>query len=547
MENPLNTVLEYHTRTKHHYSGYARGPGFMDWKNQPKPFRRYSGTEIIQLDKPSNALSPPFVKSLWSGQIPSQQLNAGSVSHLFYDSLAISAWKSTGTDKWALRVNPSSGNLHPTEGYLLSNAIDGMVQSPAVFHYAPDEHVLEVRAVFSQSLWEALTRQLPNDVLLVGLTSIFWREAWKYGERAYRYCQHDVGHAIAAVSIAAAGLGWEVRMMDGLSSDQIAVLLGIQQGSGPEAEYPEVLLAIFPQGMELENRALPSDAVAQFKFLDWHGISNRLSASHTQWPIIGDISQAVRKPEGQVNGNNNLVSHMKYAMEGFNYDSDDPTLREIVRSRRSAVAMDGRTRISQENFYNILLGTVSNPNRVPFLVLPWEPQVHLAIFIHQVEGLEPGLYLLVRDINQLENLQKVIQAEFAWEIVSGIPEELNLFRLALGDTRQLAKQISCHQDIAANGCFSLGMISRFEIALRNKGAWFYPFLYWECGTIGQMLYLGAEAAGLRGTGIGCYFDDGMHSILSIHNHQYQDLYHFTIGNPLEDVRLRTLPAYPDLD
>ena len=43
--------------------------------------------------------------------------------------------------------------------------------------------------------------------LIVGLTSIFWREAWKYGERAYRYCCHDLGHAMMSVLLAARALG----------------------------------------------------------------------------------------------------------------------------------------------------------------------------------------------------------------------------------------------------------------------------------------------------------------------------------------------------
>ena len=35
----------------------------------------------------------------------------------------------------------------------------------------------------------------------------------------------------------------------------------------------------------------------------------------------------------------------------------------------------------------------------------------------------------------------------------------------------------------------------------------YRRLFWECGLIGQVLYLEAEAAGVRGTGIGCFYDD----------------------------------------
>ena len=62
--------------------------------------------------------------------------------------------------------------------------------------------------------------------------------------------------------------------------------------------------------------------------------------------------------------------------------------------------------------------------------------------------------------------------------------------------------------------------------------------------IGQMLYLEAEAAGVRGTGIGCFFDDAMHEVLGISDHSWQSLYHFTVGGAVEDSRLQTAPAYP---
>ena len=61
--------------------------------------------------------------------------------------------------------------------------------------------------------------------------------------------------------------------------------------------------------------------------------------------------------------------------------------------------------------------------------------------------------------------------------------------------------------------------------------------------IGQILYLAAEAYGLCGTGIGCFFDDAVHEILGLEDKRYQSLYHFTIGRPVEDPRLTTYPAY----
>jgi hypothetical protein len=176
-------------------------------------------------------------------------------------------------------------------------------------------------------------------------------------------------------------------------------------------------------------------------------------------------------------------------------------------------------------------------------MLPWPPQVHLALFVHRVTGLAPGLYFLARDAAQVAALRAALKSDFAWAAPDGCPPELPLYRLAHGDMRAMARRISCGQDIAADGCFSLGMLAEFERPLSEHGAWSYPRLFWECGLIGQVLYLEAEAADVRGTGIGCFFDDGMHDLLGLAGRRYQDLYHFTVGGPVDDPRLTTLPAY----
>jgi hypothetical protein len=121
---------------------------------------------------------------------------------------------------------------------------------------------------------------------------------------------------------------------------------------------------------------------------------------------------------------------------------------------------------------------------------------------------------------------------------------MQLYRLVTGDARRVAAQVSCGQDIAADGCFSVAMLADFERPLSEVGPWVYPRLYWECGLIGQVLYLEAEASGIHATGIGCYFDDPVHDLLGLTGRSFEDLYHFTLGGPVDDSRLTTLPAYP---
>ena len=105
-------------------------------------------------------------------------------------------------------------------------------------------------------------------------------------------------------------------------------------------------------------------------------------------------------------------------------------------------------------------------------------------------------------------------------------------------------QLSCGQEIARDSAFALGMIAEFDERLETFGPWFYKRLFWETGILGQVLYLEAEAAGIRSTGIGCFFDDPVHRVLGFHPQtKWQSLYHFTVGGPIDDDRLTTLPPY----
>ena len=123
------------------------------------------------------------------------------------------------------------------------------------------------------------------------------------------------------------------------------------------------------------------------------------------------------------------------------------------------------------------------------------------------------------------------------------PPGLPLYLLQEGDCRALAARVSCGQDIAGDGAFSLGMIAEYRDSLTTYGAAFYRNLFWEAGMVGQVLYLEAEEAGIRSTGIGCYFDDPVHEVFGIDSIEWQSFYHFTVGGPVEDRRLTTLPAY----
>lgn len=583
--DPIDRVIRYHVQTKHHFNRYARALGYLDWANQPDPFRRYEGAQLIPLPllKPDEEpLSPAYDAIFQSGAVPCQPVTMQSLSRFFEFALALSAWKKGGEMEWALRSNPSSGNLHPTEGYLVLPQFDGLNLNPGLYHYASKEHGLEWRAEFPAEQVARLLAPFPPGAFLFGLTSVHWREAWKYGERAFRYCNHDVGHAIGSARIAAATLGWDMVMLDGVEQNTVALLLGTNRAddfADVEPEHPDCLAVIWPlwdvkgegvgvrgheevKGEGLGGRGsktemplfLDAALVKDLSNASWYGKANRLSQDHgVHWDIIDEAAEASWKTTAEKLTIPLGLSLKSVTPHPLPLTPHGPLAGQVIRQRRSAVSFDGKTSISAATFFRMMQLVMPRSDRpqlerpMPWDVWSHDPAIHLLLFVHRVDGLTPGLYVLVRDPKKLMFIQQSMNPELTWTLAPGCPEDLPLYWLLEGDAKKAAVQVSCHQDIAGDSAFSLGMIAEFEGRLREGGAWWYPRLFWESGLLGQVLYLEAEAAGVRGTGIGCFFDDPVHEIVGIKERSFQSLYHFTVGGPVEDGRLMTLQAYHHLN
>ncbi len=542
----LSTVFAYHERTKHHFHRSAQSLGYMDWANQPYPFRNYDGaTETrLALDHEPPPLAYDRIYELNAS--PPALVCMGSVADLFRYSLALTAWKQAGTNRWALRVNPSSGNLHPTEAYVLLDTTGNEEKSPTLYHYVSETHCLERRASFSKEIWNSLTRDLPAGSFLVGLSSVIWREAWKYGERAFRYCQHDMGHAVAALRFSAVLCGWELKLVSSWSTDLLASLLGLNRQEEflqEERDEPELLAVVTPSTSGAKNAVdFPTPAeetIEDIRLAQWYGRANQLSREHVVWPVIDEVTATTRMPQDVTLATppRELVSHWQPSGPTLNVDA-----QQIIHQRRSCLALDGRSSVSRDIFLRMLARTLPGPYP-PWDALYWATTIHLALFVHRVDGITPGLYLLVRDPSKKRLLQEAMRETFVWQTPPGVPTGFPLYLLIEGDCRDAARALSCHQDIAADGFFSIGMIAEFAEPIRIHGAWFYRNLFWEAGMVGQVLYLEAEAAGARSTGIGCYFDDPVHDVLGLADNQFQSLYHFTVGVPVEDDRLQTRRPY----
>jgi len=554
-------AVRYHEATKHHFNRFARSLGYLDWATQPDPFRRYGDAPFHHLPRVAaglgrasgvdpGALGTADVPYSWlyEQHVAAYPIDQHSIGEFLRCSMGLSAWKQYGQSRWSLRVNPSSGNLHPTEAWI--------VHDGRVCHYAPREHGLEERCLFESPAARTLkVRATDDDYFLVALTSIIWREAWKYGERAFRYCQHDVGHAVGALRFAAALLGWRLQLLPGWSDAQIAALLGLDRDADYEdAEREEaecIALVSASPGFGIRDSGLdPTALVAAVRAGVWSGRANRLSSERVDWPIIDEVAVATRYPGPGISEPRTFeprTSEFRPSEPRTNGSPipdpgsriptpTPPAARQIILQRRSALAFDPRGVLERETLFR-MLGRL-HPPAPPWDAIYWPPHVHLVLFIHRVHDLTPGIYAYLRDPALLDEWRAAMRAEFMWEAVTtSTGEPARLFLLVPIDARRIANRVSCDQDIAEDGFFGLAMISRFAEPLREHGEWFYRRLFWECGLIGQLLYLEAEAAGARSTGIGCYYDDPVHELLGLSGDEWQNLYHFSMGLPIEDTRL----------
>ena len=493
----ITTVLEYHDRTKHRPSRYAASLGYMDWATQPNPYRRYIGAPLIPLTH--SQITPPYHLLFEKGSLPSAPLCIESLSQLLRYSLGLAAIKSHGGSEWALRCNASSGNLQPTECYIIAPAMVGLSDHPTLSHYAPREHALELLHTYETPL--------SQDGFTIALSSIIWREAWKYGERCYRYCQLDAGHAYGAIKIACAMLGWQCKI-ESIDTKEIAHAFGLDQVERfhpAERESPDLLIRI-------ENISpLPSLPTLSYR-------ANLLSSSHHDWPILPLIDEATQ----------GVYPSPKPLSRPRTIPKPTKSTSEVILKRRSAQMMDGSS-ITLEQFRTLLDSS---------LFCAEASDVHFILFVHRVEALEKGLYTFIRNRDDLETLKKAMDQNFIWEDCNN-----GLYCLQKGDYRGAAQMISCNQEIAKDGAFSFGMLCNFSTSLEKHGAIGYKNLYHQCGMIGQILYLEATSLGLSATGIGCFLDDEFHALLGLRDQHFQSLYHFTIGRAIVDTRITTLKPY----
>jgi len=516
----IDRMFAYHERTKHSYASVYSGGWTLDWDNQPNPFRRYAGAPRVELPPPEGGPRPEAgtsscLRGLGAAGGTSWPDSAlPLLGSLLFHSLSISAWKHVlGTDvRYSLRVNPSSGNLHPTETWIVVRGFDDLPDG--LYHYDVRGGALERRR--SGDALGALDAVpglhplgAPGRGACVVLTSIFWREAWKYRDRAYRYCLHDAGHAAASVATAARGLGLAARVHGHFADARLEELLALE-GTG---ERPLLVLDLRP---ESSPRASPPTSPPPGAALSPPaGQPNVLSAEERPHPLIDGMHlstwidggpcppapETPPEPEG-----------------GVDLPAGEPAAEPLavsVRRRRSALDYDPAGRTSLQQFAGLLAEAACLPHCDALGNLAGgAPRrlVELYAYVHRVEGLASGCYRY-------------------------LPGRHALLLVREGDVRNAAAGLSLGQELAGHAIAAFSLIADLGPGARAFGNRAYRHAHVEAGMVGQGLYLAATARGLDATGIGAFFDDDVHRWLGLTGRDRQVIYHHSIGQAVVDPRL----------
>jgi nitroreductase len=210
--------------------------------------------------------------------------------------------------------------------------------------------------------------------------------------------------------------------------------------------------------------------------------------------------------------------------------------------RRSTRAFDPRQPISRDCFYRLLDLCRARPGNAPWDRHQAQPGLQLLLFVHRVDGLPSGLYLLVDDPASVPDLRARTRAELSWDPAPGCPDELPCYRLITANARKAAMHLGCHQQICADSAFALAMLGDVEAAIASHPGG-YDNLLREAGRIGQILYIGARAEGIGASGIGCFFDDPIRELIGDEHLPLQPLYMFTVGAAKPELGLIDEPPY----
>ncbi|HKD70343.1 MAG TPA: SagB/ThcOx family dehydrogenase [Candidatus Binataceae bacterium] len=457
----------YHEVTKHSYTSVRTDGHFLDWDNRPFPFKIYPHAAALALPRELNLSTMPTLDAIGgcAKTDPQTPLDLDRLTRLLFCTGGLTRQRKVGMENYHFRAAASAGALYPIEIYLVSGP-DTEGLETGLYHFSPADLKLrglrrgDWRAAVARAC--AMRPQVAQARAVLILSGIFWRSAWKYRARCYRYCFWDAGTMLANLLAAADAEGLQAEVVVNFADAEVERLIGVDG----EREGPLCVVALGHGGavgaemavepLELETVPLSMEQKSYPDLLKMHRASKLLDPREVASVAANEAGGGGAEPP---------------AAAGL----DVLGLGETIVRRGSTRKFAQEAIAAQE-----LAAILDNSSGHPRCDFPSLTGTYL--IVNGVEGVAPGAYYYSRTRRALELLKE-------------------------GDFRGNAGYLCLEQPLGADCSALICYMANFDrllAALGNRG---YRAAQLEAGLHGGRAYLAAYALGRGATGLTFYDDD----------------------------------------
>ncbi|MBW1994124.1 MAG: SagB/ThcOx family dehydrogenase [Deltaproteobacteria bacterium] len=483
----VTSARDYHFATS--YDRNHMKAHHLDWPNQPTVFKTYEGVEQIPLPEVSQFPETYFWR-LNKTKPPSSTdniLNIELVSKIFTLSYSLTAKRRLpGGYEFHYRSVASAGALYPAELYLAARSVEGL--ESGVYHYGIYRRTLT--PLRRGDPWQAVEKAtLESEVEKASawffVTGIFFRSAWKYRARAFRYVLLDAGHLLENLVLALKAFNLFFSIHYDFRDDEVAELLGLDQKK--EGCFACVTVhgksaAVFPGG---EVKKLPET------FLQASCVSNR----EVTYDEILSCYQAGIQPIERKKTNTDLIQSLGVAPESWkNLPGCKPKKTEMKypevifrrRSKRNFVNQE----LGLDKFLHLLnlVADALEQNFVPGHPGSWP--LACGFLTGNIEDTLSGFYLLD-------------------------PLNRRIGLVGKGTLVHKMASVCLDQEWLGNASLHFLLMTNLQEIDQTWGPRGYRYAMLAAGRIGQSIYLGATELGLGCCGIGALYDEEARQLLGL--------------------------------
>ncbi|HSB08135.1 MAG TPA: SagB/ThcOx family dehydrogenase [Blastocatellia bacterium] len=485
----LDEAQQYHNLTKHSYVSIRADRHYLDWPNQPSPFKIYTDLEPISLPRELVQTLAPALRVIASDGSEAginQEVDLTRLASILYYSAGVTRHKTYPGGELYFRAAACAGALYPTETYVVCGDLGGL--TAGVYHFNPGDFAL--RRLRDGDLRGVLSRATADDPNVSGaaatliFTAISWRSTWKYRDRAYRYHFWDNGMIVANALAMAAAHELPAKVVLGFVEGEVNRLIGIDG----EQELALSLLALgSSSGSSTDSREIDSLPQIDFSVIP-------LSPSPVDYPSIRRMHRAsslasrdeVREWRNVKYGSSS--SDVAGELFPLPVPSDDDLPGEAIEDVIQRRASTRRFALKQLPFSDLAAIIDRATTGIPADFLQRDPLNEIYVIVNRVEGLPPGAYLHHRDDRALELLKP-------------------------GDFSKQAAYLTLGQDLGGDASATFFFMADLESLLEAYGNRGYRAAQMEAGITGGKIYLASYALRRGATGL-TFFDDDVTEFFS---------------------------------